>query len=139
MAFDGFVQAGKPDIQVGKLRHRIQIVKPKLSQDTTGGFDLRTDNVVISCWASIEAMTGVEKFAAHEFTSNVSHKIWIRHPRSSAPTITANMQVWFNTRQFQIEAVLNPDERKKVLCLICMEVDDSQNQVTAAPAESATP
>lgn len=137
MPFSGYVQSAKPDLLAGRLRHRIQIVQPTLNQDTTGGFDLRSDNVVLACWASIEAITGVEKFAAHEFTSNISHKVWIRHPRSSAPPITANMQVWFNTRQFQIESVLNPDERKKVLCLLCLELDDSQNQATASQPESA--
>lgn len=44
--------------------------------------------------------------------------------------ITAKMQVWFQGRQFQIDAVLNPDERNKCLVLLCTEVNDSLQQIT---------
>lgn len=45
-----------------------------------------------------------------------------------APTragVTANMQVIFNGRLFQIEDVLNVDERSKFLILNCIETNDS--------------
>lgn len=48
-----------------------------------------------------------------------------------APTrtgVAAKMQVVFNGRQFQIEAVQNPDERTKMLILQCTEVNDSLQQ-----------
>jgi SPP1 family predicted phage head-tail adaptor len=130
-------QSGSPVFQSGKLRHRIQIVQPTLAQDTAGGWNVNTNNVVLTCWATIEALTGVEKFAAHEFTSNVTHSVWIRHPRSAVPGgIQAKMQVWFNTRQLQVESVLDPDGRQKYLQLLCIEVGDSQQQATASPSES---
>lgn len=137
MALKQVPQSGSPVFQSGKLRHRVQIVKPTLAQDTTGGWTANKDTLVLECWATIEALTGVEKFAAHEFTSNVTHSIWIRHPRSAVPGgIQAKMQVWFDTRQFQVESVLNPDERNKMLQLLCVEVNDSQQQPTLSPAES---
>lgn len=137
MALKQVPQSGSPIFQSGKLRHRVQIVKPTLAQDTTGGWTVNQDTIVLECWATIEALTGVEKFAAHEFTSNVTHSIWIRHPRSAIPGgIQAKMQVWFDTRQFQVESVLNPDERNKMLQLLCVEVNDSQQQPTISPAES---
>lgn len=42
--------------------------------------------------------------------------------------VTAAMQVWFEGRTFQIEAVLNPDERTKMLILLCVEINDSLQQ-----------
>lgn len=48
-----------------------------------------------------------------------------------APTrtgVTAAMQVWFGDRQFQITSVENPDERTKMLCLMCVEINDSRQQ-----------
>ncbi len=43
--------------------------------------------------------------------------------------VTAAMQVWFQGRQFQITSVQNPDERNKMLCLACVEINDSRQQI----------
>lgn len=43
--------------------------------------------------------------------------------------VTAAMQVWFQGRQFQIKTVENPDERNKMLCLMCVEINDSRQQL----------
>jgi len=146
MALQGIIQGGKTYTVIGRLRNRIQIVLPVLKQDASGGVDLRKNIVLLTTWATIEALTAQEKFAAHEFTSQVSHKVIIRDPRSALPidpggvrrySITANMQVWWNRRQFQIEGVLSPDGRKDLLELICIEIDDSQNQETNSPSEKS--
>jgi hypothetical protein len=42
--------------------------------------------------------------------------------------VTAAMQVLFQGRQFQITSVRNPDERNKILCLMCVELNDSRQQ-----------
>src|SRR6266852_7252178 len=103
------LQSSTSVLQAGKFRHRVAIVKPKPAQDSMSGWNINSNDVIATVWATIEALTGVEKFAAHEFSSNVSHSILIRYPRDLVPGgIHANMQVWFQTRQFQIEAVLNP-------------------------------
>jgi len=49
--------------------------------------------------------------------------------------VTAAMQVWFQSRQFQITSVQNPDERNKMLCLACVELNDSRQQITAQPKD----
>jgi head-tail adaptor len=49
--------------------------------------------------------------------------------------VTAALQVWFQGRQFQITSVLNPDERNKLLCLMCLEISDSRQQLTAQPSD----
>lgn len=48
-----------------------------------------------------------------------------------APTrsgVNAAMQVVWQGRKFQITAVLNPDGRKKFLVLMCVEINDSNQQ-----------
>jgi len=42
--------------------------------------------------------------------------------------VTSGMVVWFQGRTFQIEAVQNPDERNKILILLCVEINDSRQQ-----------
>lgn len=49
--------------------------------------------------------------------------------------VTAAYQVWFQGRQFQITSVQNPDERNKMLALMCVEVNDSRQQITAQPGD----
>jgi len=75
-------------------------------------------------WASIDAITGRDQLAIGEFVSTTTHKITIRYMAG----ITARMQVWFRGRQFQIQAVLNPDERTKMLVLLVLEIADSSQQ-----------
>lgn len=144
MAFTGAVQgSNRVNLQAGKFRHRIQLVKPSTTQTGTGGWSVNNSVPVMTTWATIEALSGTEKFAAHEFAAQVTHRVWIRHPRNridpsgNTSGVTSNMQVWYGTRQFQVEAVLNPDERKDVLLLMCAEINDSANQPSGSPPESS--
>jgi head-tail adaptor len=187
-------QRRSPTLNVGRLRNRISIVRVSPVQDSMGGTNLSVDVLYANVWASVEALSGQDKFAAHEFVSEVSHQVVIRYIAGApswmanaqylggalvvdengdleqaqsggglsgasapdwsevlggltedgdpstgltwknigpAPTrtgITAAMQVWFNGRQFQIQAVQNPDERNKMLLLQCLEINDSQQQ-----------
>lgn len=116
-------------ILAGKLRHKIDIVKPTNSQDDTGGTSLANNTIFANCWASINALSGQEGFAASEFVSTSSHMVTIRY----RPGVTTAMQVWFKGRTFQIVAVLNPDEKTKTLILLCSEINDSAQQ-TPSPS-----
>lgn len=119
------------EINPNELRHRIKIVKPSGVQGSMGGVSQNPSQwaVVRQCWAQIEAFTGSSSFAAGSFVSVASHWIVIRHPRGASEPIVSKMYVWFNTRTFQIEAVLNPTEQNKLLVLVATEINDSQQEV----------
>lgn len=134
MPLSGRLISDKPIVEIGKLDHMIQIVQPSTTQDASGGLNVSVNTPVLTCWAAIRELTAEEKFAAHEFASLVSHFIFIRHPRSAVPQgITAKMQVQWNSRQFQIEDVQDPDRKQTMLRLVCIEIDDSANQQGALP------
>lgn len=200
MPFGPIIQRRTPTLFAGRLRHKIDLVQVSQAQDSAGGFNLSCDVVYANVWASIEALSGTEKFAAHEFISQVSHQVVIRYigaapswqadwnylsgqlcvdanlnlqqaqcagtSGDTAPTwgtaygaitqdgdpstglswkclgvapirtgVVAGMQVWFSGRQFQIEAVLNTDERNKLLILLCIEINDSLQQITSQPGD----
>lgn len=133
-------------LSAGKLRWRVTIVKPAGTQDSTGGVpqdDSSLWNPVLECWASIEALAGRDHHATESFVEDTTHRVTIRNPRFSSNVnpsvgdpdegITNQMIVWFKTRTFQIIAVLNPDERNKMLVLMCKEINQS-NQLPPAPA-----
>lgn len=131
MPFGFIVQKRTPFLFAGRLRHRVDIVSISPTQDSTGGQNLSVDTIYANIWASIEALNGTEKFAAHEFVSQATHQIVLRY----LDGINSGQQVWFEGRQFQIEAVLNPDERNKMLILICIEINDSLQQNPNQPGD----
>lgn len=195
MPFGPIPHRRSPSLFTGRLRHKIDIVLPTKVQDSTGGTNISNNVVYANVWASIEALSGTEKFAAHEFISQVTHQVVIRYigaapswqtgfsygagalvkdsngnlqqaqapggtSGAQAPTwnlvvggitndngiqwknlgvapvrtgVISQMQIWFGGRQFQVEAVVNPDERIKMLILLCIEVNDSTQQITNQP------
>lgn len=200
MAFGNVVQRRTPQMFAGRLRHKIDIVQVSAVQDSVGGQDTSLDVVYANVWASVEALSGVEKFAAHEFISQVSHQVTIRYIGAApswqagsayqlgalvidsngnlqqaqgngksgavAPTwasgagqytgdgsgslafqwynlgvappntgLNAGMQIFFQNRTFQVESVLNPDERNKMLILLCVEINDSSQQKPSYPGD----
>lgn len=198
MPFGAIVQKRTPTLFAGRLRHKVDVVQVSTVQDSAGGFDTSRDVIYANVWASIEALSGTEKFAAHEFVSQVSHQVVIRWigaapswqpafayqggalavdanrnlqqaqgaggtSNATAPMwalplgnltadgsgslafnwkntgpapvgtgVNAGMQIWYQNRTFQIESVLNPDERNKLLILLCIEINDSIQQQRAA-------
>jgi SPP1 family predicted phage head-tail adaptor len=113
-----------PSVRAGDLRHPIQIVKPTLAQDSAGGWEIDQAGVFANVWAAIEPLTGRELFAAQQKVSEVTHKITIRY----TPGVLASMNVWFEDREFQIQAVENPEERNIVLVLLAIERDNSARE-----------
>jgi SPP1 family predicted phage head-tail adaptor len=130
------LQSISPVALQGRFRHRIQIAKPSTVFDTFGGSTLNNPTILYTIWGTVEALSGVEKFAAHEFTSQVTHAIYIRNPRSLGVAITANMLVLWNGHTYQIEAVLDPDNRGKYLQLLVIEINDSAQQPASASESS---
>jgi SPP1 family predicted phage head-tail adaptor len=124
MAWGIQVSRRSPTLNTGRLRQRIAITQVSSAQDSMGGTNISTNVLFANVWASVEALNGTDKFAAHEFVSEVSHQIVIRYRCG----VVAGMQVLFKGRQLQIQAVQNPDGRNKMLLLQCIEINDSQQQ-----------
>lgn len=83
------LQRRTPTLAAGKLRHRIQIVVPSSTQDSTGGFSLSANTLFATVWASVEALSGVEQNAADQQVTTVTHQIVIRYI-GAAPSWYAN-------------------------------------------------
>lgn len=115
----------KTRLKSGLMRQQISIVARNLTQDSFGGTKIDDATKFATVWASVEALTGRELYAAQQKVSEVTHKITIRY----LDGVKASMNVWLGTRQFQIQAIENPDEQTKMLILLCIERDDSINEV----------
>ena len=123
-------------LQAGKLRHRIQIVKANGTVDSFGGVqpDLSSWTVLHDAWAAIDTLNGRDMLASDQFMSSVNLQITIRF----FPDVDSSCRVWFNKKTFQITATINPDQRTKMLVLLCVEINDSKQQVVT-PAEPTVP
>src|SRR5260370_37961944 len=106
-------------LAAGKLRHRIDIVAPSGAQDSMGGTPDTNYKLVKKTWASIEAVTGKDQLAAGAFIETVTHKVTVRYDKS----INASQWIFFKGRQFQITAVMNPDETTKLLVILAVRGD----------------
>jgi len=120
-------------LAAGKLRHRIQIVKAKGTVDSFGGVppDLSNWTVLHDAWAQIDTLNGRDMLASDQFMSQVNLRVTVRY----FSDVDASCRIWFNKRTFQITAVVNPDQRTKMLVLLCVEINDSKQQ-PPTPAET---
>lgn len=100
----------------GELKHRIAIQGITRTADGQGGYTEAWSDVV-TVWAKIEALSGRELWQAQQVQSAVTHRITIRY-RSD---ITPAMRIKYGARYFNVDAVINPDEGKEQLQLLCKE------------------
>ena len=114
-------------LQNGKLRHRIKIVRPSGTQDSMGGIPQDQMTVVHDCWAQIDGLGGRDQLTSDEFMSQSNYQFVIRF----FADVDAGCRIWFNSRTFQIMAVINPDQRNKMLVLMAVEINDSTQQKVA--------
>ncbi len=86
-----------------------------------GGIATITDN---DSWNETEGMY------TEDGNPSIGTFTWLNlGPAPPYTGVTSAMQVWFQGRQFQITSVFNPDERNKMLCLMCTEINDSRQQL----------
>lgn len=98
------------------MRLRITLEQPQLTSDTGGGYT-RTWQPFASAWAHIAPLRGQEEFAGLQLTGVVTHRITMRYITG----VTSAMRVLYGARAFNIRAVMNPDERKEYLVMVCDE------------------
>lgn len=102
-------------MQAGQLRHRITIQQRTASvahgEQSTSWTDF------VSAWAAVQPLTGTEALVGRQENAAVSHRVVVRYQ----PGITPSMRVSFNGRLFDIQSVINIDERNRELHLMCLE------------------
>lgn len=103
-------------MKIAELRHQITIQEKVQVPDGMGGFT-ETLNTVHETWAAIWPVSAKETRENMRVEANVSHNIRIRY-RSG---ITHAMIVVFGTRIFEINGLINIDERNIWLDMVCNE------------------
>jgi len=103
-------------MRAGLLRHRITIEQVTETQSGFGGI-VKTWATFAKKWASIMPLRSKEKFEAQQMFAQASHKVRLRYVSGVVP----KMRITFGSRTFDIQDVLNLNERDTTLELIVTE------------------
>lgn len=101
----------------GILRHRITIQELREGQDEAGQ-PVQEWQDVATVWGAVEPLRGREYFAAAQVQAEVTTRIRIRYSKGIKP----DMRVLYDGRLYNINAVIDPEERHMELQLMCREV-----------------
>lgn len=75
----------------------------------------------ISCWASVQAVFAQQTKEAQQIVKNVTHLVVTHY----IPGLNESMTIVILGRTFQIEGIMDPDERKMELRYLCIERDQN--------------
>jgi SPP1 family predicted phage head-tail adaptor len=108
-------------MRAGDLRKRITFQTRGTATDTFGA-QTPTWSDLFTTWASIDALTAREIFAAQAVNSEVTHTIIVRYTASlSVPKVVAAMRILYSGRIFNIAGMNNVDERNRTIQLTAAE------------------
>ena len=121
---------GAPGYQVGQTYTAGRLIKDSagyLQQcQAPGGIAVLTDS---SSWSEVEGMY------TEDGNPSVGSFTWYNlGPAPPYTGVTSAMMVLFQGRLFNITSVLNPNEKNKMLCLMCTEINDSRQQLSNLPS-----
>ena len=105
-------------MNAGTLRHRIRIEESKRSDDGQAGSDLTWS--VIRCgftFAEIRPVNSSDRFDASMIYNGTSHIVKMRYMRG----VTSGQRIVYKDRIFNIQGVVNDNERQKQLTISCEE------------------
>lgn len=108
-------------IDAGKMRHRIVFQRFDGERDDYGDpLQTEADNWsdVATVWAAIDPVSGREFYAAEQSQSEVTHKVRCRY-RAGLDTA---MRIVCGTRLFEIESIIDWEERHESLLIMCKEL-----------------
>jgi len=103
-------------MDIATLRHRITIEQVTETVNSVGE-PIITWTTFAIVWASVAPLDGREFWASKQINSEVTGKIKIRYLSG----INTKMRVLFGSRVFDIEAILNVEERNKEMTLLVKE------------------
>ena len=104
-------------MRAGNLRNYITIQQPTEPFDANGELS-STWSTFVQCYGSVEPLVGREYYYSKQVNAEITGKIRIRYISG----ITVKMRILFGTRYFNINAVMNPDEKNVELILLVTEI-----------------
>jgi len=105
-------------MQIGKLRHRIDIENQSLSSDGQGGSS-RAWATRATVWSSIKPLRSEERFYNEQLKLQTTHEILLRY----RDDVVSTDRIKYGSRYFEIVSIKNIDEGGRLLVLLAKETN----------------
>jgi len=105
-------------MRAGELRHRVTIQEFVEAVDQYGTPIGQDWQDVCTVWAAVEPIQGREYILLQNTQTELTARIRIRYRAGIKPA----MRVVYGQRIFNIQSVIDPEERHRELLLMCQEV-----------------
>lgn len=100
----------------GKLRHRLPLQSFVATTDEYGQ-PIKVYTTFATVWGRVEPLQGRELLEAQQLNSRVTHRVTIRHK----PSVKPINRILHKTRILEPVSVLNIDERRIQMKILCIE------------------
>jgi len=104
-------------MNIGKMRQKITLVQRNEAQDSQG--EPLPPTEVATVFAQIQMLSAKYTEKTQIVITESTHKFTIRY----RDDVTSAMQIQYDGRVFNIEAVFDPTEMKRFLIIFCYERD----------------
>lgn len=108
-------------LAAGKLNRRVVIEQPVEARDPNYAAVTRTWAPLATVWAAVEPLQGRELERSRELGSEISLRVRVRYSSTTAG-VTSKMRVISGARRYEIQAVINPQDGREELHLLCAEL-----------------
>lgn len=107
-------------MEAGRLRHRVTIQSKSVSRNTFGEEEITWEDVA-TVWGSVEPLRGREFMEGRQIQAEITHRIRVRYYPDG---IEPEYRVVYDSRYFDVMAVIEVEERHREMHLMCREIDD---------------
>lgn len=104
-------------MRAGQLRHKLSIERPQTETTASGHTKISSYDCIGTMRASIEPLRGREMLQAQQVNAETTHRIRARHRKD----IRTSDRLTKDGRVFEIESILNVDERNRELEIMAIE------------------
>lgn len=104
-------------MEIGKLRHRLDLQTFTETRDSHGGVT-RDFSTFATVWGSVDPLSGKELLDGMQMESQVTHRVRIRQRTDIKP----KDRLLHRTRLFEILSILDIREKTEEQILMCTEV-----------------
>ena len=104
----------------GKIRHRVQLQSAVYSRNDYGE-PIPVWTTYGTRWAEVKDLSGRELYQAQQINAEVTIGVKLRYMTGIEPA----HRLLFGSRILEIGAILNPDNRKIELNILCVESPDA--------------
>ena len=111
-------------MRAGRLRHRISIQQKSVTRDSYGAETI-TWSTVCTVWGAVEPIRGREFLEQAMNGAELTTRIVIRTQRSES--LTPAMRATWGSHVYDIQSIVNVDERDRETQLLCREILDDDD------------